>query len=1647
MQAADIPKNENHRLEALRNLKVLDSPDDPEFDAIVKAAALVCGMPISLISLVDEHRQWFKAITGLEGVREMPREVSFCAHVILEDDILEIKDACLDPRFADNPIVIGQPNIRFYAGAPLRLATGENIGSLCVIDSKPNHLTEHQRIILKHLAIAASRALENHKLRELEKEVLISKESLLQAANYTDSILQNTKEPIIALMLDGIITHWNAAAEKLFGYSSEDMLGQSISRLIPPAQNVAFELYVRNFQEHPEGLAYETQRLAKNGELIDVSVSLAALYNGAGSLIGATEIIHDIRTQNETKRLLAKNEAHYRALSDTSPHGVFSANLEGRCIYTNIRWQIIFGLTNEQSLAASWLDQVHPLDRELVYDEWQRSIAQSIEFDLEFRIRHRDGTIRYLHVRSRPIMDVNESILSIVGSVEDVTERRKTLDRLAKSEERLRSLYQSTPAMLQSVDAQGNLISVSDFWLQKHGYAREEVIGRHAAEFMTPESAEYAQDVVMPMLLESGFCADIAFKKIKKNGEIFEVVSSSYVERDLAGTAIRVMTVSEDVTAENAAKRATQELLSTINTQFITSIMDREGLIIDVNEAFCEISQYHRDELILESHKKLKSQRHTEEFYLDIWNTILSHQTWHGEICNCKKDGTLFWTDTVIAPLNDANGNIERFISIASDITMRKLTESALLEQENRTSQILENQSAATFIIDNQHCVTHWNRACELLTGIKQEDIIGSASWKGFYSSARSCLADLVLEGNLAQVDSFYSINRPSNLIPNGWHAEAWFDNLGGQRRYVTFDAAPIHDDDGKIVAVIETLQDNTESKAAELNLKEERQQLASVIEGTQAGTWEWNVATGVVRHNEYWAKMLGYHLSEIDEDFELWTKLLHPDDYKKCINAQLAHFSGLTEIYEVEFRMRHKMGHWVWILSRGRVLSWIDQDQPEWMFGTHVDITIRKQQEDALLRAKDKISIATSSGGIAIWSYDVVNDLLECDSTINSLYGLNVDEVLTLDLWVSMLHPDDREQTVNAFQDAIAGLRSYDVEFRAVWRDGTTHYIRARATITRDQDGNALNMLGTNWDVSALRELAIQISEQHETLRITMQSIGDAVITTDAEGKVTWLNPVAERMTGWISNEAKGIPLAQVFNIVHDVTRKSAKCPVSECLKLGKIVGLANNTVLISKAGVEYGIEDSASPIRAENGKVIGVVLVFHDVTEQRRLSSEMTYRATHDPLTGLINRAEFESELVQALNSAKTDGSEHSIMFIDLDQFKLVNDSCGHSAGDMLLQQVSKILLDIVRTSDFLARLGGDEFGVILRNCPVEQAERVAQSICDRLDEYRFVFDEKRFRVGTSIGLVVLDSRWPSISHALQAADTACYAAKEAGKNRVHVWFDSDSSVRAHQGKMQWATRLEIAIDEGQFELYAQCIYPVEPDVYLGSSVKIHAEILLRLKDENGEMISPAVFLPAAERFHLAARIDRWVLENVLLWLKSLDDTSSISTLCVNLSGQSIGDRAFHAYAIEILKQAGCELCALICVEITETATVTNMADASIFIQQIRQLGVRVALDDFGAGASSFGYLKNLKVDMLKIDGQYIKAMLSDPLDNSAVRCFVDVARILGLTTVAEQVENDETLRHVQALGISYAQGFLLHKPAPISDLVGRFTLKKAS
>ena len=795
-------------------------------------------------------------------------------------------------------------------------------------------------------------------------------------------------------------------------------------------------------------------------------------------------------------------------------------------------------------------------------------------------------------------------------------------------------------------------------------------------------------------------------------------------------------------------------------------------------------------------------------------------------------------------------------------------------------------------------------------------------------------------------------------------------------------------------------------------------------------GGWEVEIATGRVTWSRETYRIHGLPLDYVptlDSGFGFFAPQSQP-----VIRAAAEHATQTGEGWDLELLLDRADGARIWVRSVGSATS--AGGTPNRLLGALQDVTAQVTAQRALREMNQRSALAAESAGIGVWDWDIENDKMLWDSWMFRLYGLDPhDGPSTYELWVRHLHPQDREAAVQAVQDDIDGIRPYRMVFRIVWPDGSVHHIRASGLVTRDAAGRPLRMIGTNVDVTEPRQLTVALAAQHELLKVTLHSIADGVITTDPHGRVTWLNPVAETMTGWQNSEAQHRPLAEVFQVVHEDTRAPAADLLSACLDPRHTAAPPAATLLIARADAEYAIEHSAAPMRTEHGETLGMVLVFRDMTEHRRLSREMSHRSSHDQLTGLVNRAEFDTRLNGAMEKARAGHRPFSLLNIDLDQFKLVNDSCGHRVGDQMLIQVARLIAAMAHPADTVARLGGDEFAMLLEDCPAAQAKRLGQCICERLDEFRFIHDDKRFRIGASIGVVPVDDRWITIAALQQAADSACYAAKEAGRNRVHIWSESDEVMRARRGEMQWATRLGAALDEDRFTLFVQRIEPLN-----AAGPGLHAEVLLRLQTAENGLVLPGAFMPAAERFQLAARIDRWVLRQVIRRMRIAGFRGWFDKLAVNLSGQSVVDRSFHLWAMELLQEAGPEICAKLCLEITETVAITNFADAALFIAQLRTLGVRVALDDFGAGASSFRYLTSMPVDILKIDGQFIHDLLVNPLNEAAVRCFIDVAAIANLKTVAEYVDHPDVLAKLRQMGVDFVQGNLIHRPEPMAAMM---------
>lgn len=762
------------------------------------------------------------------------------------------------------------------------------------------------------------------------------------------------------------------------------------------------------------------------------------------------------------------------------------------------------------------------------------------------------------------------------------------------------------------------------------------------------------------------------------------------------------------------------------------------------------------------------------------------------------------------------------------------------------------------------------------------------------------------------------------------------------------------------------------------------------------------------------------------------WVSHLHPDD-SSAVGQAWQHAASTQSAFDREYRVAPPNGG-VRILhghaapmrdARGELTGFV---------GSVNDITPQRRLEQRLRDSEALLDRANRLGGLGGWMYDLRSGQAVWTSETRRIHEVAADYRPTPRRALDFFPADQRQRIDEALRDVVRGHGPRSMELRMRTARGRDIWVLASAEADFDETGRPLRLVGTLADITPRKTLELIRAEEHALLAVTLDSIGDAVLCADPNGQVLRLNPAAERLLGWRIDDARGRPVEAVFTLLDESGEQAMPNPVRLCLERGGVVGVGEYSVLRSRAGQEFMVEDSASPIRAADGRLHGVVLVFRDVSEQRRLVREMRHRAAHDSLTGLANRSEFERCLREALEGAQLAQQSHALLFIDLDQFKLLNDACGHSVGDEVLQRVSSVIAACIRSGDLLARLGGDEFGAILRHCRMDQAQRAAQQICERMEDFRFEHDGKRFRIGASIGLVPIERDWPDIATLMQAADTCCYAAKEAGRGRVHAWMNTDEAMLRRRDSMRWASRIESALDEDRFELFAQRILPVSGE---GDPAGEHIEILLRLC-ENGSRVPPGAFLPAAERFHLATRIDRWVVRHVFAWLDAHPDAvETIATLAINLSGQSLGDRAFHRFVGQLLREARFDPRRL-CFEITETAAITALAEASSFITELRRHGVRVALDDFGAGASSFGYLKQLQVDGIKIDGQFIRNLHLDPLDRAAVDCFCQVARVLGLHTTAEFVDSEEVLGVLRELGVEHAQGYLLHRPEPLDALL---------
>jgi diguanylate cyclase (GGDEF)-like protein/PAS domain S-box-containing protein len=758
----------------------------------------------------------------------------------------------------------------------------------------------------------------------------------------------------------------------------------------------------------------------------------------------------------------------------------------------------------------------------------------------------------------------------------------------------------------------------------------------------------------------------------------------------------------------------------------------------------------------------------------------------------------------------------------------------------------------------------------------------------------------------------------------------------------------------------------------------------------------------------------------------------VHREDASRVsemIQRLLANVGAQGEL--APFRMRRRDGSWCMLESVAR--SHRDRHGHVIVVASTRDVSERERMTMALRDSEQRLDRALHASGLGTWDWDLEAGKVRADAQSCAMMGYAREPAEYTAEWViTQTHPDERAMVGEQFRRLLKGQApAAEWEYRGRMRNGEWKWLQMRCQVTaRNAAGRAIRLTGTHKDIDDRKQMEATLDRAVTRVELLLDATAEGIIGLDEVGACTFINPAALQLLGCRADEVLGQDFSE--RVRH--TRENGEellghdSPIHRCLTTGQRYHSGIDE-LFHCGERSFPVDLSVSPIAGG-----GAVLAFHDVTEKRGLQHQLEFQALHDPLTGLLNRRGFEKRSAELLARARGDGRHHALCYLDMDQFKVVNDTCGHVAGDELLRQLPAVLRRALRGSDIIARLGGDEFAILLEDCSLEAAGQVARQVREQVRRFRFAWQHRQFPVDVSIGVVGITPKTHDGAAVLAAADAACYVAKDEGASRVHVSYPHDLAITRLRGEMRWVARLRRAIEEDHFCLYYQPFAPLRTN-----APPAHHELLVRLRDKAG-LVLPGAFLPAAERYHLMSGVDRWVVENALRTIGEVitaEPNWRGHRFGINLSGESLRSRELLGHIEQALVKSGAPPSSLY-FEVTETVAVGNLAAAIAFMQRMRELGCHMALDDFGSGMSSFSYLKHLPVDYLKIDGAFIKDIVRNRVDQSIVRAACAVAQELGIATVAEHVEDAETIDVLRGMGVDYAQGYAIARPRPLEEFL---------
>ncbi len=979
----------------------------------------------------------------------------------------------------------------------------------------------------------------------------------------------------------------------------------------------------------------------------------------------------------------------------------------------------------------------------------------------------------------------------------------------------------------------------------------------------------------------------------------------------------------------------------------------------------------------------------------------------------------------VMQMLTPVGVSIGALLPTATCVLLERLRqrERELAESENLFRRSMDDASIGVTIMDSEGRYLKVNAAFCAMTGYAASELTGRSYREITFEPDRQGLGVNCSDISSGTLRNFKAEKRYVRKTGEVFWAEV----------AVIVVADPVTGRPSRLISQIEDIDLKKRTLEA---ISESESRWAFALENGQQGVWDVDKSGGRLYTSPTWKRMLGYEPDDVSIDGgDAWLQLMHPDDQEKFLAANYAHEKGETEWLEAEFRLRHKDGHWVWILDRGKVISRDAGGQPLRIIGTHTDISRNKEAEREIQLLEERVRLAVETGGIGLWSIDLATGVATWNGEAFGRMAAEGSGHQSLE-WLRFVHPEDRISLSEMLHQAALDPKArVNTTCRLLSPARGLVHIRVLADQVTLSNGDRL-LLGTAWDISEQVSASQALRDEKERLRTTLHAISDGVIATDVEGRVTLINPAAQRMTGFTEEEAINRPIEEVFQAVHDDNGHPAASCIRQVLETGAPVERLGTQVIDVRGRDVHHIREAASPIAAGTDGRAGAVLVFQDVSAERAMRRSLAHAATHDDLTGLANRRNFETRIQGMIGTAREQDSRHGLLFIDLDRFKIVNDTAGHLAGDALLQEVARTMRSIVPISDCLARLGGDEFAVLIENCDRQFAAFVGEKLIDAIGAIRFTWEGKVYEIGASAGVSQVDATTASAEAVLAEADVACYAAKSAGRGRVSVFLQDTGEAQRHMSDFRMAARIRETIENDRFVLYAQEIRAIAEPHTRGRSL----ELLVRMLGDDDEILTPDTFIPAAERFELMGTIDRWVLAKVISDFGPAIMAVPNLHVAVNLSANSLNDPTLWRYLADLFRASRLSPSRLT-LEITETAVINSFEVARDFIRAARSVGCRVSLDDFGSGLSSFTYLKSFDVDAIKIDGSFVHTMAESAYDRTVVRAINEIGRELGVDVIAERIEDEVTLNELAALGVSFGQGYLFNQPRDLSSVLAEY------